>query len=140
MAEAEGAGCVVISAEIEAELAQLPDDEQPEFLETLGLEEPGLDRLIRAGYDLLGLHHLFTAGPKEVRAWTIHEGDPRAAGGRRHPHRFREGLHPRPDHRLSTTTSRSAASRPAKEAGKARDEGKEYVVKDGDVMLFKFNV
>ena len=100
MAKAEGAGCVVISAAIEAEIAQLPDDEQHEFLASLGLEEPGLDRLIRAGYALLGLVTYFTAGPKEARAWTIHDGHARAAGGRRHPHRLREGLHPRPDHRL----------------------------------------
>ena len=100
MAAEEGAGCVVISAAIEAEIAQLPDAEQREFLESLGLEEPGLDRLIRAGYDLLGLITFFTVGPKEVRAWTIQKGHQGAAGGRHHPYRLREGLHPRPDHRL----------------------------------------
>ena len=74
MARAEGAGCVVISAAIEAEIAQLPDDEEHEFLDSLGLKEPGLDRLIRAGYALLGLNTYFTAGPKEARAWTIPAG------------------------------------------------------------------
>src|SRR5581483_6184017 len=82
MAKREGAGAVVISAAIEAEVAQLPDAEQREFLDSLGLKEPGLDRLIRAGYDLLGLITFFTAGPKEVRAWTIKKGAraPQAAG------------------------------------------------------------
>ncbi|WP_334177028.1 redox-regulated ATPase YchF, partial [Pseudoxanthobacter sp.] len=74
-AKAEGAGVVVVSAAIEAEIAQLSPEEQKEFLETLGLEEPGLDRVIRAGYDLLGLATYFTVGPKETRAWTIHNGD-----------------------------------------------------------------
>ena len=100
MAAAQGAGSVVISAAIEAEVAQLPDDEEHEFLEAMGLHEPGLDRLIRAGYDLLDLITYFTAGPKETRAWTVAQGRQGAAGGRRHPHRFRARLHPRPDHRL----------------------------------------
>ncbi len=100
MAAAQGARTVVISAAIEAEVKQLPDDEELEFLASMGLEEPGLDKLIRAGYDLLAPHHLV-----HRRA----EGDPRlddperhqgAAGRRRHPHRFRARLHPRPDHRL----------------------------------------
>ena len=91
---------VTISAAIEAEVALLPDAEEHEFLATLGLTEPGLDRLIRAGYDLLGLITFFTAGPKEVRAWTIPRGAraPQAAGVIHT--RFREGLHPRADHRL----------------------------------------
>ena len=97
---AEGAGCVVISAKIESEIALLAADERAEFLETLGLNEPGLNRLIREAYALLGLQTYFTAGPKEARAWTITARHQGAAGGRRHPHRLREGLHPRRDHRL----------------------------------------
>ena len=90
---------MVISAKIESEIATLSREERAEFLETLGLEEAGLDRLIRAGYELLDLITYFTVGPKEARAWTI-TAAPRRRGGRRHPHRFREGLHPRRDHRL----------------------------------------
>ncbi|MEO8758301.1 MAG: redox-regulated ATPase YchF [Devosia sp.] len=132
------AGCVVISAEIESQLAQLPDDEQTEFLATLGLEEPGLNRLIRESYTLLGLQTYFTAGPKEARAWTIHKGDraPQAAGVIHSD--FERGFI-----RAQTIGFDDyialGGEVPAKEAGKARDEGKEYVVKDGDVMLFRFN-
>jgi GTP-binding protein YchF len=139
MARAEGAGVVVISAAIEAEIAQLPDDEEHEFLQSLGLAEPGLDRLIRAGYDLLGLITFFTAGPKEVRAWTVKRGTraPQAAGVIHTD--FERGFI-----RAQTIAYhdfiRLGGEQPAKEAGKARDEGKEYVVADGDVMLFKFNV
>jgi ribosome-binding ATPase YchF (GTP1/OBG family) len=129
----------MISAAIEAEIAQLPDAEQKEFLETIGLEEPGLDRLIRAGYALLGLITYFTAGPKEVRAWTIHKGDraPQAAGVIHTD--FEKGFI-----RAQTIAYDDyvalGGEQQAKEAGKARDEGKDYVVHDGDVMLFKFNV
>ena len=139
MAAAEGAGAVVISAEIEAEVAQLPDDDEHEFLETLGLHEPGLDRLIRAGYDLLGLITFFTAGPKEVRAWTIPAGAraPQAAGTIHTD--FEKGFI-----RAQTIAYDDyialGGEQGAKDAGKARDEGKDYVVRDGDVMLFKFNV
>jgi ribosome-binding ATPase len=91
MARAQGAGCVVISARIEEEIAQLADAERAEFLEAMGLDEPGLDRLIREGYRLLGLQTYFTVGPKEARAWTIPGG---------HPHRFRARLHPGRDDRL----------------------------------------
>ena len=139
MAKAEGAAAVVISAEIEAEVAQLPDDEEHEFLETLGLHEPGLDRLIRAGYDLLGLITFFTAGPKEVRAWTIPAGAraPQAAGTIHTD--FEKGFI-----RAQTIAYDDyialGGEQAAKDAGKARDEGKDYVVRDGDVMLFKFNV
>ena len=132
------AGCVVISAEIESQLAQLPDDEQKEFLSTLGLEEAGLNKLIREGYKLLGLQTYFTAGPKEARAWTIHKGDkaPQAAGVIHSD--FERGFI-----RAQTIAFDDyinlGGEVPAKEAGKARDEGKEYVVKDGDVMLFRFN-
>jgi GTP-binding protein YchF len=137
-AKANDAGVVIISAEIESQLAQLPDAEQAEYLESLGLHEPGLNRLIREAYDLLGLQTYFTVGPKETRAWTIHKGDkaPQAAGVIHTD--FERGFI-----RAQTigfddfvTLGGEVA---AKEAGKARDEGKEYVVKDGDVMLFKFN-
>ncbi len=139
MAKAEGAAAVVISAEIEAEVAQLPDDDEHAFLETLGLAEPGLDRLIRAGYGLLGLITFFTAGPKEVRAWTIPAGAraPQAAGTIHTD--FEKGFI-----RAQTIAFDDyialGGEQPAKDAGKARDEGKDYVVRDGDVMLFKFNV
>ncbi len=137
-AEAEGAGMVIISAAIEAEIAQLDDEEAREYMESMGLEEPGLDRLIRAGYELLGLITYFTAGPKETRAWTITEGTkaPQAAGVIHTD--FERGFI-----RAQTIAYEDYVAckgeTGAKEAGKARDEGKEYVVKDGDVMLFKFN-
>ncbi|WP_281927210.1 redox-regulated ATPase YchF [Roseibium album] len=137
-AKEEGAIAVVISAAIEAEISQLDKEEQDEFLETIGLEEPGLDRMIRAGYDLLGLITYFTAGPKETRAWTITEGTkaPGAAGVIHTD--FERGFI-----RAQTIAYDDYVSlggeNPAKEAGKARDEGKEYIVKDGDVLLFKFN-
>ncbi|SHO64631.1 hypothetical protein SAMN02745172_01795 [Pseudoxanthobacter soli DSM 19599] len=137
-ARAEGAGCVVISAAIEAEIAQLPPEEQKEFLETIGLTEPGLDRVIRAGYDLLGLATYFTVGPKETRAWTIHRGfrAPQAAGVIHSD--FERGFI-----RAQTIAYDDyvalGGEAAAKEAGKARDEGKEYVVQDGDVMLFRFS-
>jgi ribosome-binding ATPase len=139
MASAQGAGTIVISAAIEAEVAQLPDEEAQEFLADLGLEEPGLDKLIRAGYDLLHLITYFTVGPKETRAWTIHRGTkaPQAAGVIHTD--FEKGFI-----RAQTIAYDDFVTLggevPAKEAGKARDEGKEYVVQDGDVLLFKFNV
>ena len=139
MAGVEGAGFVMISAAIEAEIAQLPDAEQKEFLATIGLTEPGLDRLIRAGYALLGLITFFTVGPKETRAWTIPAGSraPQAAGTIHTD--FEKGFI-----RAQTIAYddyiRLGGEQGAKDAGKARDEGKEYVVADGDVMLFKFNV
>jgi GTP-binding protein YchF len=139
MAKAEGAAAVVISAAIEAEVAQLPDAEEHEFLASLGLAEPGLDRLIRAGYALLGLITYFTAGPKEVRAWTIEKGTkaPQAAAVIHTD--FEKGFI-----RAQTIAYddfiRLGGEQAAKEAGRARDEGKDYVVADGDLMLFKFNV
>jgi hypothetical protein len=138
MAAAQGASSVTISAAIEAEVARLPDEEAKEFLADLGLEEPGLDRLIRAGYELLHLITYFTAGPKETRAWTVYQGAkaPQAAGVIHTD--FERGFI-----RAQTIAYDDFVSLggevPAKEAGKARDEGKEYVVQDGDVMLFKFN-
>ncbi len=135
----DNAKAVVISAKIESEIALLDADERAEFLETLGLAEPGLNRLIREAYSLLGLQTYFTVGPKEARAWTIHVGDTAPAGGRRHPHRLREGLHPRRDHRLRRLRRACSGEAGAREAGKMRAEGKDYVVKDGDVMNFRFN-
>ncbi|WP_420333533.1 redox-regulated ATPase YchF [Roseibium sp.] len=134
----EGAVAVVISAAIEAEISQLEKEEQDEFLETIGLEEPGLDRMIRAGYDLLGLITYFTAGPKETRAWTITEGTkaPGAAGVIHTD--FERGFIRAQTIAYDDYVSLGGESA-AKEAGKARDEGKEYIVKDGDVLLFKFN-
>jgi GTP-binding protein YchF len=139
MAAAEGAGFVTISAAIEAEIAQLPDAEQKEFLATIGLAEPGLDRLIRAGYALLGLITFFTVGPKETRAWTIPQGSraPQAAGTIHTD--FEKGFI-RAQTIAYDDCVRLGGEQAAKDAGKARDEGKEYVVADGDVMLFKFNV
>jgi GTP-binding protein YchF len=139
MAVEQGAGFVVISAAIEAEIAQLPPEEQKEFLATIGLAEPGLDRLIRAGYELLGLVTFFTVGPKEARAWTVRKGAkaPQAAGVIHTD--FEKGFI-----RAQTIAYddfvAAGSEVAAKEAGKARDEGKDYVVHDGDVMLFKFNV
>nr|WP_295469831.1 redox-regulated ATPase YchF [Mesorhizobium sp.] len=138
MAAAQGARVVVISAAIEAEVAQLPDEEAKEFLADLGLEEPGLDKLIRAGYDLLHLITYFTVGPKETRAWTIVKGTkaPQAAGVIHTD--FERGFI-----RAQTIAYEDfialGGEVAAKEAGKARDEGKEYVVQDGDVLLFRFN-
>lgn len=139
MAAEQGARTVLISAAIEAEIAQLDDDEAKEYMEAMGLEEPGLDRLIREGYTLLDLITFFTAGPKESRAWTVKQGSkaPQAAGVIHTD--FEKGFI-----RAQTIAYDDyvtlGGETPAKEAGKARDEGKEYVVQDGDVMLFKFNV
>ena len=137
-AKAHDAAVIVISAEIESQLAQLSDDEQQEFLGTLGLTEPGLNRLIREAYQLLGLQTFFTAGPKEARAWTIHKGDraPQAAGVIHTD--FERGFIRAQTIGFDDYVTLGGEV-PAKEAGKARDEGKEYVVRDGDVMLFKFN-
>jgi GTP-binding protein YchF len=138
-AKAEGAVAVVISAAIEAEVAQLAPAEQKEFLDSLGLTEPGLDRVIRAGYGLLGLITYFTVGPKETRAWTIHRGTkaPGAAGA---IHTDFERGFIRAQTIAFDDYVRYSGEAGAKEVGRARDEGKEYVVADGDVMLFKFNV
>ena len=133
----QGAGAVVISAKIEAELAQLETEEQAEYLADLGLEEPGLNRLIRAGYELLGLITYFTVGPKEARAWTVPRGTtaPKAAGTIHTD--FEKGFI-----RAETTSYEDfvacGGEARAKEAGKMRLEGKEYVVHDGDVMHFRF--
>jgi len=137
-AKQHDAGVVIISAEIESQLAQLPDAEQAEYLDSLGLKEAGLNRLIREAYALLGLQTYFTVGPKETRAWTIHKGDKApAAAGVIHSDFERGFIRAQTIGYEDFVTLGGEVA--AKEAGKARDEGKEYVVKDGDVMLFKFN-
>jgi GTP-binding protein YchF len=135
-----GAACVVISAEIEAEIAQLATaEDKADFLETLGLEEPGLNRVIRAGYELLELITFFTAGPKESRAWTVRRGAkaPQAAGT---IHTDFERGFIRAETISYDDFIAAGGEAAAKDAGKMRQEGKEYVVRDGDIMLFRFNV
>ena len=138
-AKEEGAEVIVISAEIEAELATLDPAERAEYLETLGLREPGLNRLIETGYRLLNLITYFTVGPKEARAWTVEKGTkaPQAAGVIHTD--FERGFI-----RAQTIAYDDfialGGETGAREAGRARDEGKAYVVADGDVMHFKFNV
>jgi GTP-binding protein YchF len=138
MAAAQGNSHVVISARIEEEISQLEPDEAEMFLDEMGLEEPGLDRLIRAGYALLHLQTYFTVGPKEARAWTIKEGTsaPKAAG-------VIHGDFERGFIRAETIAYDDfvtlGGESAAKEAGKMRAEGKAYVVKDGDIMHFLFN-
>jgi hypothetical protein len=136
-ARAEGAGCVVISAKIEAELVQLDPSERAGYLDSLGLEEPGLNRLIRAGYALLGLITYFTAGPKEARAWTVTEGTlaPQAAGVIHTD--FEKGFI-RAETIAYEDFVRFGGETGAKEAGRMRLEGKDYAVHDGDVMHFRF--
>ena len=142
-AAVEGSGEVAeiipISSKIESELAELPPEERHEFLSSLGLEEPGLNRLIRAGYRLLGLQVYFTAGEKEVRAWEIPIGAkaPEAAGAIHSD--FERGFI-----RAETVSfadfEKTGSVKVAREQGLMRSEGKEYVVQDGDIMLFRFNV
>ena len=124
---------------MESEIAELEDERKSRFLAEMGLEEPGLNRLIRAGYDLLGLQTYFTAGVKEVRAWTIHKGDtaPQAAGVIHTD--FERGFIRAQVISYDDFVSLGGEAK-AKEAGKMRVEGKEYVVQDGDVMHFLFNV
>ena len=138
MAAEQGNAHVIISAQIEEELAQLEPDEAEMFLEEMGLSEPGLDRLIRAGYDLLHLQTYFTAGPKEARAWTIKEGAtaPQAAGVIHGD--FEKGFI-RAETIAYDDYVALGGEQPAKEAGKMRAEGKGYIVKDGDVLHFLFN-
>ena len=139
IANEEGAEVVTVSNQIEAELAELNDLERSEFLENLGLEEAGLDRVIRAGYKLLGLQQYFTAGPKEVRAWTIPVGAtaPDAAGIIHTD--FKKGFI-RAEVISYEDFVGHGGEQPAKEAGKWRLEGKQYLVEDGDVVHFRFNV
>ena len=136
-AKEEGAGCVVISAKIESEIAVLPADERAEYLAAVGLKEPGLDRLIRAGYALLDLVTFFTAGPKEARAWTITRGTraPQAAGV---IHTDFERGFIRAETIAYDDYVKLGGEAGARDAGRLRLEGKEYVVADGDVMHFRF--
>ncbi len=138
MAAEQGAGAVVISAQIEEEISKLEDDEAEMFLEEMGLAEAGLDRLIRAGYNLLHLETYFTVGPKEARAWTIREGTgaPQAAGVIHGD--FEKGFI-RAETIAYADFVANGGEQGAKEAGKMRAEGKAYVVKDGDVLHFLFN-
>jgi GTP-binding protein YchF len=138
-AEREGARAVVVSAAIEAELVAMEPGERQEYLASLGLEETGLARVIRAGYALLGLKTFFTAGPKEARAWTFPAGAkaPQAAG---EIHTDFERGFIRAETIAYDDYIALGGEAGAKEAGKLRQEGKDYVVQDGDVMLFKFNV
>jgi ribosome-binding ATPase len=138
-AKAEGAGSVVISAAIESEIAQLAAAEQADFLETLGLDQPGLNKVIRAGYSLLDLITYFTVGPKEARAWTVRRNakGPEAAG-------VIHGDFERGFIRAETISYDDfvacGGEQGARDSGKLRSEGKDYVVQDGDVMHFRFNV
>ncbi len=138
-ASGEHAEVVPFSAKIEAELSELPAEDRAEFLQSLGLESAGLDRLIRAGYHLLGLQTYFTAGEQEVRAWTIHRGDtaPIAAGT---IHTDFERGFIRAETVAYDAFVAGGGWKGARENGSVRSEGKEYVVHDGDVMLFRFNV
>ena len=135
----DGAKAVVISAKIESEIAMLDPEERTEFLETLGLAEPGLNRMIREAYDLLGLRTYFTAGPKEARAWTIPVGatGPQAAGVIHTD--FEKGFI-RAETIAYEDYVRFGGEAGARDAGKLRAEGRDYVVQDGDVMNFRFNV
>jgi hypothetical protein len=138
-AKADHANSVVISAQIESEIAMLDDDERAEFLETLGLHEPGLNRLIREAYKLLGLQSYFTVGPKEAHAWTIPVGctAPQAAGVIHTD--FEKGFI-RAETMAYDDFVKYNGEVGCKEAGKFRQEGKDYVVKDGDILNFRFNV
>ncbi|CAG1020469.1 partial Ribosome-binding ATPase YchF, partial [Patescibacteria group bacterium] len=139
LAEKEGSMVVPVCAAIEAELSQLEDDEKQEFLADLGLEEAGLNRVVRAGYKLLNLATYFTAGVKEVRAWTIHVGAtaPQAAGVIHSD--FEKGFI-RAEVIAYEDFVQYKGEQGAKDAGKWRLEGKDYIVKDGDVVHFRFNV
>lgn len=138
-AKSQHAPIVAICAAIEAEIADMDDSDKQAFLADMGMEEPGLNRLIRAAFDLLGLQTYFTAGVKEVRAWTIHKGDtaPQAAGVIHTD--FERGFIRAQTIAFDEFISHKG-EQGAKEAGKMRAEGKEYVVKDGDVLNFLFNV
>jgi GTP-binding protein YchF len=138
-AAAEGAKAVVISAAIEAEIATLPADEREAFLADLGLHETGLNRMIHAAYALLGLITFYTAGPKEARAWTVHKGAkaPEAAG---EIHTDFERGFIRAETIAFDDYINFGGETGARDAGKLRSEGKDYVVQDGDVMLFRFHV
>jgi GTP-binding protein YchF len=137
-AKAEGARAVVISAKVEEEIAQLPNGERKDFLDSIGLEEPGLNRMIRVGYELLGLLTFFTVGPKETRAWTVTKGSraPQAAGVIHTD--FEQGFI-RAETIAFPDYVAGKGEAGARDAGKFRLEGKDYIVADGDVMHFRFN-
>ncbi|WP_445680979.1 redox-regulated ATPase YchF [Radicibacter daui] len=140
LAKAEGAVSVIISAAIESEVAQLDDpEEKKEFLAGLGLDEPGLNKVIRAGYELLGLLTFFTVGPKEARAWTVRKGAtaPEAAGAIHTD--FQRGFIKAETIAYDDYVALGGESG-ARDGGKLRQEGKEYIVKDGDIFHFRFNV
>jgi GTP-binding protein YchF len=139
VAKDKGGEVVVICGELEAQISQLPENERAEFLHDMGLEEPGLDVLVRAAYKLLDLETYFTAGPKEARAWTIHRGSkaPQAAG-KIHSD-FERGFIRAETISYDDYITHSG-EQGAKAAGRMRSEGKEYEVQDGDVILFRFNV
>jgi GTP-binding protein YchF len=139
LARSEKSVAVPICARIEAELADMDAEEKLVFLADMGLEEPGLNRVIRAGYQLLGLQTFFTVGPKEVRAWTVRKGAhaPQAAGV---IHTDFERGFIRAETVAYEDFVRFKGEHGAREAGKLRLEGKDYVVQDGDVMHFRFNV
>ena len=138
-ADVEGARVVPVCAAIEAEIVQLEDDEKAEFLAEMGLEEPGLDRVIRAGYALLGLQTFFTAGEKEVRAWTVRAGATAPQGAGRIHTDFEKGFIRAEVVGYDAYVTHGGEGG-AKEAGKWRLEGKEYVMHEGDVVHFRFNV
>jgi len=138
-AEAEGSGCIKISGKIEAEIAGLPEEERPEFLSTLGLTEPGLNSLARAIYRVLGLETFFTAGPDENRAWTVLKNStaPQAAGTIHTD--FEKGFIKADIYTLEDLEQYKTEVA-LRAVGKIRSEGKDYIVKDGDIVFFKFNV
>lgn len=139
IAEKEGSQVIPVCAAIESEVSQLEDDEKQEFLDALGMEEPGLNRIIHAGYELLGLQTYFTAGPKEARAWTIPIGAsaPKAAGV---IHTDFERGFIRAEVVAFDDYIENQGEQGSKDAGKWRSEGKDYIVQNGDVILFRFNV
>lgn len=138
-ADEEGAACVIISAAIEAEVATLSAEDQQEFLSDMGLDEPGLNKIIRAGYKLLTLDTYFTAGVKEVRAWTVRKGSTaQQASGVIHTDFERGFIRAETIAYADFIAHKGEAG--AKENGKMRQEGKDYIVKDGDILHFKFNV
>ena len=139
LADEEGAPMVVICGKVEAELVELPPAEREEFLRSMGMEEPGLNRLVRAGYDLLNLITYFTSGGDECRAWTVHRGDtaPKAAGVIHTD--FEKGFIKAEVIRVEDLLALKTEAA-CRNEGKLRIEGKEYVVQDGDVMHFRFNV
>jgi GTP-binding protein YchF len=139
IADAEGAELVVVSNKIESELAELDDEERSEFLQELNLSEPGLHRVIRAGYKLLGLQQYFTAGPKEVRAWTIPVGAKAPQGAGVIHTDFEKGFIRAEVIGFDDYVSLGGEAG-AKDAGRWRLEGKEYELQDGDVVHFRFNV